>query len=382
MPLDPQHITPSVSLNRVRLIDLPGLEIDPQVKRQTGYQLVSSMALTRLVRQSLGALQLDPNLGDHELHLALDRCFAGEQATVRAAAESIGRRMGRNMGYLLLVLKRGDEVNRAARDEWDDSDWRHWSEIEQVWLGGGLVSGRLGPLIKQHASAVMKEAGLAEFKIDISSYGSVLPLVGVARCAPPGCQAALVFDFGSTAIKCALAVFKDNQLVELCRLPSYLTGWERIAQASDDLTQQAAQLLSHMVSIIVDTHRTAHQVWTKQTRGLYPLGSNLGSVATYIRDGHPPKNKNRLLYVQLRRVTQNLQDELARRVSAQLGQAVDVRLVHDGTAAAMAYAGAAHTAVITVGTALGIGFPPQVDHLLAISTEFRILDCCDLPPFR
>jgi len=289
--------------------------------------------------------------------------------------------MGRNMGYLLLVLKRGDEINRAARDEWDDSDWRHWSEIEQVWLGGGLVSGRLGPFIKWHALEVMREAGIAECKIDISSYGAVLPLVGVARCAPPGCQAALVFDFGSTAIKCALAVFKDNQLVELCRLPSCLTGWERITQASDDLTQQAAQLLSHVVSTIVDTQREAHQVWTTQTRGLRPLGSNLCSVAAYIQDGHPMKKEGRL-YVQLHRVTHNLQAELARRVSVQLGRAVDVRLVHDGTAAAMAYAGAARTAVIMLGTALGIGFPPQKDHLLTISTEFRILDYCGLPPSR
>jgi hypothetical protein len=38
-----------------------------------------------------------------------------------------------------------------------------------------------------------------------------------------------------------------------------------------------------------------------------------------------------------------------------------VHAIHDGTAAALAHAGSAHRAVIVLGTALGVGFPPTKD---------------------
>jgi hypothetical protein len=37
--------------------------------------------------------------------------------------------------------------------------------------------------------------------------------------------------------------------------------------------------------------------------------------------------------------------------------------MHDGTSAAAAYAGAPHAAVIMMGTAMGIGFPPPIANL-------------------
>jgi hypothetical protein len=77
--------------------------------------------------------------------------------------------------------------------------------------------------------------------------------------------------------------------------------------------------------------------------------------------------------VQLRCITENLQAELTRRVGAELGEAIDVSLVHDGTAAATAYAGASNAAVITVGTALGVGFPPPADGLMGLNTHLEIL---------
>jgi hypothetical protein len=361
-PLDPHRLTPSNSLNRVRIVDLPGLVVDPGVAGQNSSELVSAAVLAQLIRQYAGHLQLDPTLEDPELRLALDGCFAHADAMVRAAAEMVGRRLGRNLGYILLTLKRGDAVNRAARTEWDDSYWSHWGRIDRVWLGGGLVSGRLGPVIGKHAQAVFEGAGISDYAIQISPYGLALPMVGVARYAPPACETALVFDFGSTLIKCARAVYKDGELAELRRLPSHHTGWARIEQASDDPVQQADRLLEHMVSLITSTWRTAR---------LPPLSPVLASVAAYVQDGHPLPAQHGA-YVQLRHITDNLQIELAQRLGAELGEAVGVSLVHDGTAAATTYAGVTNAAVITVGTALGVGFPPAADGLMALNTHLAI----------
>jgi hypothetical protein len=362
-PLDPQRLTPSVSMNRVRIVDLPGLVVDPEVKGRNGSQLVSAAVLAQLIRQYAGSLQLDPTVEDHELRLALDGCLVCEDATVRIAAEMVGQRLGRNLGYILLTLKRGDAVDRAARTEWDDSYWSHWGKIDRAWLGGGLVSGRLGPVIRKHAQALFEEAGIGDYAIQISPYGSALPMVGVARRVPPASETALVFDFGSTLIKCARAVYKNGEVTELWRLPSHPAGWARIERASDDPVGQADQLLGYMVSAITRTWRAA---------GLSPGSPILASAAAYVQDGHPLPVQHRGGYVQLRRITDNLQAELAQRVGAELGEAIDVSLVHDGTAAATTYAGAKTAAVITVGTAMGVGFPPPAGGLMALSPNLVI----------
>jgi len=78
------------------------------------------------------------------------------------------------------------------------------------------------------------------------------------------------------------------------------------------------------------------------------------------------------IYMQANLVTDNLEDELGRRVSAELGRPITIKLLHDGTAAAATFAGERHTAVITVGTALGIGFPGEAAGLRAIGGELRV----------
>ena len=70
---------------------------------------------------------------------------------------------------------------------------------------------------------------------------------------------------------------------------------------------------------------------------------------------------------------QDAQRGVAQRLGAQLGSDIDVSLIHDGTAAATAYAGAKHTAVVMMGTALGIGFPPPANNLRTTDTDLTIL---------
>jgi hypothetical protein len=269
------------------------------------------------------------------------------------------------MGYVLLTLRRGDAINRAARSEWDDSYWHHWGRIEQVRLGGGLVSGQLAPVIREHASAVFEEAGVQDFIIQISPYASILPLVGAARYAPPGCDGALVFDFGSTVIKRAQAVYRYDELVELHCLTSRPTNWTEIRGTSSDPVQQATRFFDHLVSVIIDTKRSV---------GPLPLSPILASVAAYVKDGHPMLTQGGAYY-QLPLIADNLQAAIARRLGAQSGDTASVSLIHDGTAAAATYAGTKHAAVVTMGTALGVGFPPQANRVRPMNADLAVLAC-------
>lgn len=342
-------LDPTWSLNRVYIANLPGLDIPDGVKGKTAYELVSAEALARLVRQQVTALQLEPNQSDHALRLGFDVCLQSDTPSIRAAANEVARTIGRSFGYVLLTLKRGDQVNRDARPEWTAVHWERWSGITRVWLGGGLVSGNLGPHIAHCASQVMQENGVDDYVIRVSPYGAALPLVGAARYVPPGADSAAVLDFGSTVIKCAWVTCQNNQIVELCRLPEQAVRRTSISAHYETALEQATGLIDGMVATIFKTWMNARRIGFSPSRTI-PM-----SVAAYVQDGKPLTG----IYGRANLVTDNLARELGSQLSAKLGASISVKLLHDGTAAAAAYAGERDTAVIMLGTALGIGFPGE-----------------------
>jgi hypothetical protein len=375
-PLDPRHIEPPASLNRVVVADVPGITIEPDVRGKTGYRLVSAKALANLIRDSAAALELDPALDDDALNRAFDVCLDDSaDPAVSQAAHAIARQIGRNLGYLLLTLRRGDPVNRVARPEWDDSYWEHWSGIRRIWLGGGIVSGRLGPLMCEHAIRVFAEACYSDMQIRLSPYGSALPLVGMARKVPADHTMALIFDCGGTAVKRALALFKDGTLCQLLRFPALATYWDVGPVDSEKHIARAWWLLDQVVDIIDQTHDLARNYASDTGYTLPPTLPVRASLAAYMRDGQPLAAQHGAFIFWIH-ITDNAQALIAERLAERWGSRVSVTLEHDGTAAALAHAGdrdtARATAVITIGTAMGIGFPPDQSAARPVAAEFEI----------
>jgi hypothetical protein len=340
-------LDPTWSLNRVQIVDLPGLRIPAGVRGKTAYELASATALTQLFREHATQLKLDPSLSDSGLRLAFDGCLVSDDPVLRSEAGKIARTYGRDLGYVILALKRGDDANRTARPEWGKAHWDRWAETEQVWLGGGLVSGNLGPHIARHANQVMREGKVYDCVVNVSPYGALLPLVGAARHAPRGTEAAVVLDFGSTTVKRAWVTLAGDQILNINPLLSQPAPDSVRGQAT---RAKADRLIDNMVSIFARTWRRAAK------EGLSLSGTVPICLAAYVRDGHPMV-AHAGGYYQVSFVTDNLQAELGRRVSKQLGMPLSVKLLHDGSAAAAAYAGQQRAAVIVMGTALGIGFP-------------------------
>lgn len=353
-PLDAEHLTPAASLNRVRLADLSGLSLDPGILGQTAYQLVSSAALTDLIRQHSADLGLNPTADDQTLRRTFEACFDSETLSIRAAAEQVARQYGQRLGGVVLVLKRGEAANRAARPEWDDSYWTHWASIQQIWFGGGLANGRFGAAMLPYVAAVLLEGGVTDCAVQISPYAGVLPLVGAARCVPPDTDAALVCDFGGTRFKRAQAVYQHGELTGLRHIKieyPALTPYE-------DSASWAAQLLGHMVRFMLE--------------GVQEIGSCsfiAASLAAYMQNGQPIPGQGGGYYA-LARLTDNVEAMLAELMSTKVGRPVSVIAPHDGTAAAAAYAGQPHTAVIMLGTALGVGFAPLTRSVRPLCPEF------------
>lgn len=348
----------TASINRVMIIDLPGLTPEPEVRGCTGSDLLGAEAVAALVRETAKSL----GLVDHrsaparELLPRFDRCFTAADETVRQQAEAIAQTVGRRLGYHLLTLKRGDAVNRAARHDWDARHWAWWAGMRHVWIGGGLASGELGTRLPGYAQAVLAEHASTDLRVARSPYGAALPQTGAARALAPTRDAGLVFDFGGSLWKRALAQYDvAGRLAALHVLPPQ--------PAPPDLSGGtgaafAARLADELAAFIAGTWA---QVAAQGTQPAPEIGVVL---ATYLRSGAyiPPVAKG---YYALHQAYAELAGQLARLVTAQLkkmartGQPVTIRLWHDGTAAALPYAGAGRAAVIQLGTALGVGFPPE-----------------------
>jgi hypothetical protein len=265
--------------------------------------------------------------------------------------EEAARRFGPRLGWLLVTLRLGDPASRAARPDWDESYWRHWAGIRTVFLGGGIVSGEIGSLIVKHAARTLAEAGMADCRVQVAPWPRHLPLVGAARSVTDA-STVPVLDFGQTFVKRGHALYEDGRLTALQLLPHVPATLGEFPPGTEPTDAEIRRLADEIVSTLVTTCRQVHEV-TETAPTII-----VASVAAYMRDGQPMIRKGGA-YSYLLDLSDNLAAWLSEQVSRALHRPITVRLLHDGTAAGLAMAGEPHAAVIMLGTALGVGFPPE-----------------------
>jgi hypothetical protein len=338
------------SMNRVRLVDLPGISVPLAWQNKIGFQLLGSPALIKQIRRKTAVLHLDPRAPD--LIRRLNTCFDSPDNDVRETAEGIAKEYGRKLAYHQLVLKRGDAINRMVRPDWQSIHWAHWAQIEKVWLGGGLMAGYLGEIAAAEAQTFIHQHGFPNYSLQVSKFGVNLPLVGAARTAPANARTMLMFDFGQTSIKKGIAHYQAGQLIKLEPLVSLPAKCPSIGFSRDrSLAEQTRNRILRVVT----------KAWQKaRTRG-YRLSHTMAVIlACYLLNGQP-RHEDWGCYGRLQLFSSHLQAYLSEQISASIGENIQVQLLHDGQAASLPYAGMPHQAVITFGTAMGIGFPPVSD---------------------
>lgn len=354
----PLPLTPDASINRVVLFDIPDVPIDDVVRGKSAFDLVGTQAVFDLIRTGAAALHLPPDVvaaPNTEAFIQFDSCFASDDATVRTAARQIARRFGRNLGYVLLALRRTD-ARREHRPEWDAWMRRHWWRLSRLWLGGGLIRGHLRDFLIDDIQSVFIETQTIPPALMLDPSGAALPLVGAACCLPEPAFSALVLDFGGTGVKRGIARYHNHRLSQLALLPALITDWQATVDDSSALRQ-------FLFEFMIPTIATA---WT-QTQ---PAASVIMvSMAAYIDAHGQPCERQGSVYAALRRITLNLQQALSIGVSQSTGKTLHVILLHDGTAAAASHPG---DAVMTFGTAIGIGYAPPVQNPLQLAADFQI----------
>jgi hypothetical protein len=330
MTFDRGDLTPHHSINRVRI---PARGYEP------ASALLSRAALIRNLR---GRMPF-PGTDEALLHkLEHDWLPNAHPAAVAAIADR-----GDALGDLLLTLKRGPP---AARPEWSDDHWRFWRQLEHVRFGGGLAAGRIGQATVARAQERIGDA----YRLRVADYPTQLPLLGAARHLRIDDGSAMVYDCGNTAVKRARAFYRNRRLVELQVLPQLPAGRlpGRGASRSD-----AGALADRIARLVAGTWR------------LHDQPAVAIALASYVANGTPTSDG---AYGALRLLAADVAADLAARVRRRVGPAIDLRLLHDGTAAAAYLAPAPRTAAILMGTSLAVGVPPAEDRLCPVATGFRL----------
>lgn len=350
----------SPSLNRVRVLDFPGNQFPNHLRGLSGFDLLSSSSLRAMVNARAGELSLQADVPN--LLRTFDACFNAPSMPVRSAAQQIAKAYGRRLGLLLLTLKRADPANRHAHPSWGLQQWRFWQKITTIHIGGGLLSGAMGPIAIASAQGSLRSCGFDKMNVKLSPLASYLPLAGLARAAPLNTRAMLLLDFGQTYIKRAVALYTSGNNSELRPLPriSARIEPEDSAGSNRELAQECADNIINVVA----------QSWQDALVKDWSLNPVIGlSLACYLLNGHPPTSEMGF-YGCMQLLAENVQQYLADRISEAIGREVRIILMHDGSAAALAFAGSPKTVVVMLGTAIGVGFPPDTSQkLLTVSIE-------------
>lgn len=242
---------------------------------------------------------------------------------------------GHRVAALLATLRRGDSTSGLGMTPtpWRLAYLEHWRTISHVWIGGGTAA-RLGASLAKAARRELEALGVNDLSVCVPDHPAALALVGAARTVTAATTAA-VFDFGHSLVKIGVARYDDKGALERIVLrapvPTAALGMPPVA-------------LINSVRSAVDR--------TLARSG--PVDAVVASVAAYVRAGEPSDPNG--AYGALR--------------SKHLD--VPVLWVHDGTAAGRAVASRARTAVLMLGTAIGVGFGADPRTVRPLKETFQV----------
>jgi hypothetical protein len=356
---DPQQLDSNASLNQTVLRNEPSFDED--VRGRPAGALLSSAALNDAVRSNATALGLtDEALSRTSPVALLNGCLDAADGRIGAAAREVAERFGRHLGFLLVTLIEG------AADRWPGRQpyFRHWTTIRHVRLAGGNVRGALGGAICASACRTLAAYGHSDLDVQVAPYPESLPLVGAARSLQAPVNASLVYDFGGTFVKHGRAAYDGAPLTEVSVLDTMPAMFLR--RPGRRAVFRARQLALYMTGLIA-------QDWRNITAGGAELSPDvLVAIGSYIRDGQMLSSRYQT-YGMLDLLPARQEVWLSEVLSHRIGAMARVTLSHDGTTAARVFAGQAHTAVIMLGTWLGVGFAPEdASRLRPLARDFAV----------
>ncbi len=345
-----EYLTANCSLNKVRFAKLPlyGIEDDMEGKQMS--ELFGAGIIMDEVERN--AIALGINLSKYQrtdLPKILDeKIDEGNEEALR-----IARKFGNRLGMFLLILKTGLPENRAVREDWDNEHWEYWANVETIFLVGGIASGRMCEYMLMVVQELFEKANVPMYHIVRNVSSSEVGAKGCLSQIEDEDDVQLLFDFGQTMMKRMIAVrHSDDEEYALIKLPSKKSiHMDCYIEDENEKRRQAEELHKYIVENILETYNEAMQYGS--------IGWEIViSIASYVKDGEIYDARSG--YAKLCTLSDNYAGYLAASLELKLDRSLMVKLVHDGTAAALYFKGAKNAVCITAGTAFGVGFPEIV----------------------
>ena len=341
-----EYLTENCSLNKVRFAKLPLSGIaDDMIGKQMS-ELFGAGIISNEIACNADALEIDlEKYPRADLPKILDeKLDEGKEEALR-----IARKFGNRLGMLLLVLKTGLPENRAVREDWKEQHWEYWANVETIFLVGGIASGRLCEYMLEVVGELFEKANVPMYHIIRNVSSSEVGAKGCLSQIKDDDDVQLLFDFGQTMMKRIIAVRHFDEEYELIKLPSKKTiNMDWYIDDEDERRRQAEELHQYIVDSILETYNEACQYGS--------IGWEIViSIASYVMDGKIYDARSG--YAKLCTLSNNYAGYLATSLEPKLGRSIMIKLVHDGTAAALYYKGTENAVCITAGTAFGVGFP-------------------------
>jgi hypothetical protein len=330
---DPQRLTTDASLNRLVIAGPPG--VPGRLEGREAHAILSAEAVAALAadhRLAVGREAIADDLG---------AALRTSDPRGRAAARAIAAEVGLRLACVLSTLRDPGTAAAQGWSPWRRSYLRHWAAVEEVHLAGGLLADDAGPAVAGETGAALVRLGVPT-RIALMPWPAWAALIGAARRLGGEAGEVVAVDLGGSRVKTALVRVLPGAAVEPTRLATTPVPFAQPCPPSRETLE------AFLVGVLAATARDAERLGAR-VRGVAI------SVACYL--DHSRRCANRGVYANLPDLGD---DSWRRRAEGLFGRPVDLGVVHDGTAAAASVPGPGGEpgAVLVLGTALGVGFPP------------------------
>ncbi len=345
-----EYLSSVCSLNKAVVAQLPIRGIDDSIQGKTFKDIFSTKLVVDEIKKLSRAYGVDISAYDESaLPKMLDDALVSDDIKLRQMASRVALKFGNRLGMLLLTLRLGQEENRLARPQWNDSHWQYYKELKKIIFVGGLASGMLGRKFKERIQYVFDVSGAKPYDIMIFDNATYIGAMGCAQHLMNDDTSSLVLDFGHTNIKRCVIKKSKGQISEFIPLDSKRSRYmHSVYEQGEDVWNTALELHKYLVKIIVDSYKTMADVYRLSDEILI-------SIANYVQG--EKLNCERGGYAKLCELGSNYTKILTEDVSSQLKKNVSIRLVHDGTATALYFSEVDSAVCLSLGTGFGVGFP-------------------------
>lgn len=295
------------------------------------------------IKMNRKLLDIDINIDDDNILSIFNSKLNSNIPEIYDLANKIAHSFGKKLAKIIVTLKKPSKKSINNRLNWNNEHWDYWKTIERIFLVGGLTSPILTNIFYSNIVKSLKENQIDNVDISFIEGSSELGTKGLSYLVENGEY--LLFDFGQTYIKRRHFVKDSKHTINDSVLPSVKSKFLFYKEIkTEEVKALAYRLDTYIINTIL---QTVNEVDFK--------GDNfIIGIANYINNGRIYSARGG--YGKLAYVDDNYQSYLSSVLTSKLGRNINVKLYHDTSAMALNFSNELNCAVISLGTAFGVGF--------------------------